>query len=273
MSSADGARASSGIRTLTSSYNFKGGFTNLRSGYQESAPFEMPVVYPTSSGYGVVSADNSFYTQGWVVVGPLTYFIKYDDHTIHAFASADLAKATLGSNIAALCLESVAKGSEPGQCAATFPRQSGPSYLYATGDGGADSGYVSVNANTGKLTWARSQVGSSSSLLYGPAYPSPPPLRQPSTRLSLALTSRKSYLSRSAMPPSLSTRLQVLCKYLAILKLHLTTTLTTTDRRSADRQTRPRIQHPCSPSPNLEQVLSSLPQASASIRTQLVSSS
>jgi len=118
----------------------------------------MPLVYPSYSEFGVVSADNSFYTDGWVVTGQLTYYINFADLSLHAFASADLATATLGANIAPLCIESVAEGDEPGQCAASFPKQSGPSYLYATGDGGEDAGYVSVNPSTGKITWGRTKV-------------------------------------------------------------------------------------------------------------------
>lgn len=185
------------LKLTARSWNFKG-FVNLRSGYQESAPFEMPVLYPTTSEFGIVSADNSFYTEGWIVTGPLTYYIKYDDLTLHAFASPELAKASLGTNIAAVCLESVAEDEEPAQCAASFPKLSGPSYLYATGDGGADAGYVSVNANTGKITWARTQVSYSSGLQNSLcAHFSRRPSQLLSTLRSLARANRKSCSSRS----------------------------------------------------------------------------
>lgn len=141
----------------TASYNVQG-FSNLRAGYDDaSARFELPIIYPSNTEYGIVTPDDAFYSYFWQT-GSLKYYVNYADFTVHAFPSAALATAHLGSNIAPLCLESVASGGTPGKCAASFPKQSGPSYLYATGDGGADGGYVSVNSNTGKITWTRTTV-------------------------------------------------------------------------------------------------------------------
>jgi hypothetical protein len=132
-------------RLLTNSYRLDSYVPHLRIGRDVWGP-EMPVIYPAAQ-FGIVKPARS-----------LTYFINYADNSISAFESPGQAQALLGDNVAELCVESVALGSEPSKCAETIPKRSGPSYLYATADGGSQAGYVSVNANTRKISWTRNIV-------------------------------------------------------------------------------------------------------------------